>query len=1333
MNSEITENTGFNPFGGNPIEKAISTTEAQREILASCIIGGSSANLAYNESVSIVLTGAVKADVLEKAAQELVARNEALRSSFNAEGTQMLIYFSQQLLFSYNDLSTEDPERADELISDFVAADASAIFDLFNGPLIRFALFKKSENRYILIITAHHVVCDGWSFGTLLEEISGIYNALLNKSELPLRPLLYSDYVQKTSAFTYTKAYELIQNYWLTAYRNNIPAFEIQPDFPRPKQRTYNADRYDYTLPDDVASLAKKTGAKYGGSWVNTMMTIFEILLYKYTGNNDIVIGLAAAGQPFAEMYKLIGHCVHTLPLRSQPQDGYTFAEYLKTRKSKILEDLENQQFTFGSLLEKLNVRRDPSRIPLMPLCFNIDIGMDRNVRFQEAAHEIVYNPRNFETFEIFLNITENKRGYDFQWSYNKQLYSLDTIKGLMQKFTYLLEQVVADPEQKIEELKLEPKQVLATEREQEKYAYGEFSARTIVDILTDRVRERPANIAVVSGNKTVTYQELDERSNRLAHYLISRGAKKEDLVGLCIERHIDMIVAIIGIIKCGAAYVPIAPDYPRDRIAYILKDCGAKILVSTVNLQHLVEGFDSVQTIYADEPTGILTGLPSVRPGVSIKPDNILYVIYTSGSTGNPKGVLIEHRNVVRLFFNDTPLFDFKETDVWCMFHSFNFDFSVWEMFGALLFGGKLVMVPADYTRDAALFYNLIKKERLTVLNQTPSFFNVLQETALEKEALKTIRYVIFGGEALYPSMLKKWSDVYTWCKLINMYGITETTVHVTYKEITAKEIHSNISNIGKPIPTLQCLILDDHFQPVPVGVTGELFVTGEGVARGYLNRPELTEERFMINPFRKNERMYRSGDLARWLPDGNIEYLGRRDLQVKIRGFRIELGEIESRILEIKEVRAAVVLAKDSEKIGQYLVAYVIPENEQILPDREGWQSILGKSLPGYMVPGFYVTMERFPLTANGKIDRNAFPEPHEPSSRQHEYQAPESQVEKKLVQVWSELLGVEKVGINDDFFELGGHSMVAIKVMNRINSEMNIKLPIASLFQYPTIASFANLLKDKSLFEYKILVEIKKSGTKPPIYLIHGGALNILLYKNLKPFLSNNQPLYGIQALGLDGDLRHLDHIESIASRYLDEILRQNPDGPYILIGYSYSGVVVYEMARQLLAAGKKIKMIGILDTNVSNRDLPDGVVDRMLFKIKRQIKKGIFIGSNLFRDPAKVIRYQWALLTKQFNKNEEELIYDYGGEVVEAYDRAYKTYKMVPSSAIKVHLFRVKERIYFIDDFKYLGWKRYAIGGVTVHEIDGDHKTFLLPPHNKKLIEEIEKTLSNMNPL
>ncbi len=555
---------------------------------------------------------------------------------------------------------------------------------------------------------------------------------------------------------------------------------------------------------------------------------------------------------------------------------------------------------------------------------------------------------------------------------------------------------------------------------------------------------------------------------------------------------------------------------------------------------------------------------------------------------------------------------------------------------------------------------------------------------------------------------------------------------MHVTYKEITAKEIHSNISNIGKPIPTLECLILDDHFQPAPIGVTGELFVTGEGVARGYLNRPGLTQERFMMNPFKKNERMYRSGDLARWLPDGNIEYLGRRDFQVKIRGYRIELGEIESRILEIKEVKAAVVLAKDSEKIGRYLVAYIIPESEQILPDREEWQSILQKSLPGYMVPGFYVMMERFPLTSNGKIDRNAFPEPHEFPSKQQEYHAPESQVEKKLVQVWSELLGVEKVGINDDFFELGGHSMVAIKVMNRINSEMNTKLPIASLFQYPTVAGLANLVKDQSLFEYKILVGIKNSGTKPPIYLIHGGALNILLYQNLKPFLSDDQPLYGIQALGLDGDLRYLDNIESIASRYLDEILRQNPDGPYTLIGYSYSGVVVYEMARQLLAAGKKIKMIGILDTNVSNRDLPDGVVDRMLFKIKRQVKKGLFIGGNLLRDPAKVIRYQWTLLKKQFNKNEEERIYDYGSEVVEAYERAYKTYQMIPSSAIKVHLFRVKERIYFIDDFKYLGWKRYAIGGVEVHEIEGDHKTFLLPPHNKKLIEEIERTLSNRNP-
>lgn len=592
-------------------------------------------------------------------------------------------------------------------------------------------------------------------------------------------------------------------------------------------------------------------------------------------------------------------------------------------------------------------------------------------------------------------------------------------------------------------------------------YLIGYPQNKTMVDFFVEQVNKTPENVAVVHGDKKITYDELDKKSNQLANYLLNKGVQRESLIGLSMERGIEMIVAILGIIKCGGAYVPIPPDYPMDRIAYILEDSKTKLIITTSDSGKLFSGFENVSPIYLDEIDEALSHQSTCLPQVAFSANNLLYVIYTSGSTGKPKGVLIEHRNVTRLFFNDAPLFDFNETDVWCMFHSFNFDLSVWEMYGALLYGGKLIIVPKECTRDAELFYGLAKRGGLTVLTQTPSSFNALQETILKKEPINTMRYVIFGGEALYPSSLRKWHEIYPWCKLINMYGITETTVHSTYKEITEKEILSNVSDVGVPIPTLDCLILDDNFNPVPIGETGELFVVGEGVARGYLNRPELTKERFLESPFNKKEKMYRSGDLARYLPDGSIEYIGRKDFQVKIRGFRVELGEIESRLLEIEEIKQVAVLAKDGGEKGKYLVAYIVKDENGVDIDRNKLQETLKKTLPDYMIPKFYVEMKKFPLTNNGKIDRKALPEPDERALQRGLYVAPKTDIEKKLTLVWQELLGIERVGVTDNFFELGGTSLLAQKTVNRIQERYQYQIPITKLYQFPTIESLQNFL--------------------------------------------------------------------------------------------------------------------------------------------------------------------------------------------------------------------------------------------------------------------------------
>lgn len=589
------------------------------------------------------------------------------------------------------------------------------------------------------------------------------------------------------------------------------------------------------------------------------------------------------------------------------------------------------------------------------------------------------------------------------------------------------------------------------------------FPHCTIVDLIEVQAGKTPDRVAVVCNNQQLTYAQLDAQVNQLANYLRKRNVQNEELIGICIERSINMIISMLAVAKAGAAYVPMDPAAPRDRVGYMLEDAHCRIIISTSDLKGIVGGFENVTPVYVDLIEDELKSYSDLSPKLSIQPEDLLYVIYTSGSTGKPKGVLIEHRNVVRLFFNDAPLFVFTENDVWTMFHSFNFDFSVWEMYGALLFGGKLVVVDKQTAKDPSGFYELMKSEEVTILNQTPSAFNALQDVVLQKDPLKKLRYVIFGGEALYPAILKKWHEVYTWCDLINMYGITETTVHVTYKKITEKEITSNLSDIGKPIPTLSCIILDEQLQPVAPGVVGELCVGGAGVARGYLNRPELTAERFITNPYQEGDRLYKSGDLARRLPDGNLEYIGRRDNQVKIRGYRIELGEIESRLQEVEGVHQSVVVAKErGDTTEKYLVAYFTKREDAQNLDTLALREALKGILPEYMVPDFFIELDAIPLTSNGKADKKALPEPDEAVLRRGLYIAPVSETERRLADSWQKLLGFAKVGIEDNFFELGGNSLLAQKLVTALKKEYDFDIPITKLYQNPTIAALQKFLK-------------------------------------------------------------------------------------------------------------------------------------------------------------------------------------------------------------------------------------------------------------------------------
>ncbi|WP_179335208.1 non-ribosomal peptide synthetase [Winogradskyella costae] len=1065
--------TNFNPFSGPEIEKVIYTTPSQVEIWFACELGGDDANMSYNESVSLILNGRLKDEVLKDAVQNLVSRHEALRSVFSTDGQFMTIFKNLPIEIETQDLSKLSQLEKKASIKANVTANANTVFDLVKGPLFRVGLIKCSETEHHLVLTAHHIICDGWSVGVMLDELGSFYSATMNgKTPNVATPVSFSAYAEEEDGFIGSKEYKETEQYWLKQYEASIPIVSLPTDFPRPKIRTFKSNRLDFGFDYDLVSDLKKVGIKSGASFVVTLLSAFEVFLYHQTGQDDLVVGLPAAGQSQTGKIQLIGHCVNLLPLRSKLASDMPFNTYLKNRKNRFFDDYDHQRFGFGQLLQKLNIARDLSRVPLVPVVFNIDMGKTNNVAFEGLNYKLKSNPRSFENFELALNASGTENELVLQWSYNAALFTSTRIEQMMTSFKELLYGIVANPNIEIGKIIKEDNSAAAKLNDTNVFLsnsiidkscvlddedYQNYTKeKSIVDLFLSQVKKTPNNIAVAFGSKKITYKELDSLSNQFSNYLIDfHGVKIDDLISVMIERSEWIIVVAIGILKSGAAYVPIEPKYPEKRKRYIIDDSECKIVIDNQFITDFINKLDELS--------------PKLNDSVKTLPESRCYVIYTSGTTGNPKGVMVEHRNVVSLLYNGKNLFKFNENDVWCMFHSFCFDFSVWEMYGPLFFGGKLIIVPEVTAKDPFEFISMIEKEGITVLNQTPSAFINLVESTNSLDLSLNLRYIIFGGEALFPKHLKTWYNKYPNIKFINMYGITETTVHVTFKEIDQFAIDSNISTIGNCIPTLTAYILDEYKNPQPVGVVGELYVAGKGVARGYLNRPELTKERFLPDIFKKDERMYRSGDLAKWLPNGEIEFIGRNDDQVKIRGHRIEIREVEAALRSLSNIKQSVVVTSNHLAGELSLVAYIQPidteDNLNIVRDQ------LKEILPEFQIPSTFMWVENFPLTTNGKIDKTKLPSPeYVRTDSNSDLNIAQTQLEKDIANIWSELLQIPVIDVRDNFFEMGGSSLIAQRVIGALRKKLNIKIPLIKIFQYPTISQLAESLSENLQVEEK-----------------------------------------------------------------------------------------------------------------------------------------------------------------------------------------------------------------------------------------------------------------------
>jgi amino acid adenylation domain-containing protein len=1129
----------------------------------------------YNAPRRYHLTGPLDVPALERALEEIARRHETLRTRLperNGEPIQEILP-APSLRIPVVDLTARGEDIRDRLAA-FERAESRRAFHLATEPPWRATLARLAPTEHVLLLTFHHVVFDGWSRLVLEKELGTLYGAFVRGEPSPLGelPIQYADYSTWERERLSGDLLERLLAYW-EEQLSELPFVELPTDRQRPPSASFDGARHQFEIPAPLAHRVRSFAASQRATPFMTLMALFQALVHRLTGLDDVPVGCPTSGRTMPGTEGLIGCFINPVVVRGDLSGNPTFKELVERTRQRTIRSLSHAELRFELLVLKLRPERVQGVNPLFQVLFQVrtfprtPMGMLPGLTVESG-----FVDTGGATVDQAWSLNAYGDCFAAEVDYDTALFEESTVRRMGERFLRMLEGALADPDARLSDLPLldaGERQRIQIEWNQTTTAYPR--ERSIVELFVECAESDPEAVALERGNEQVRYRELDERSSRLASALMESGVEPGTLVGLCMKRSIEMVVGMLAALRCGAAYVPLDPDDPEDRLSFMSEDAGLVAVV--VEPGHEQREFGTGVTVLAGttSPEGFRSSEPATAdraPG----PEDLAYVLYTSGSTGLPKGVAVEHRAVVRLV-RDTDYVSIGPGDRVAHVSHPAFDATTFEVWAALLNGATVVILDPDTVLEPPRLARELRARGVTALFLTTALFNAVADEA--PDAFRTVRTVMFGGEVVDPARVRKVLAADPPARLLHVYGPTECTTFATWHRVTEVDPAATTIPIGRPIANTRAWVVDPHGGVVPAGVPGELLLGGDGLARGYHGRPELTRERFVDAPFGAGERVYRTGDRVRREEDGSIVFLGRFDRQVKVRGFRIELGEVEAALAGHPSVRECVVAAREAGPGDRRLLAWVVANGYS--PASADLNRFLSDRLPRYMLPSAYIVVNAMPLNRNGKVDVRALPDPPapEPAARLV------TDTERLLAEVWRETLGVPEVGRTDDFYDLGGHSLLAVRLFSEIEKRTGRRLPIAIFDHGLTIAAVAERLEQETTEAgTDFLVPIRSGGPRPPLFLVHGGGGHVFVYRWLASQLDGDRPVFGFNLKGI----RSADTprtVEEMAERYLGDLEVAYPEGPCLLGGYSFGGVVAWEMARRLRARGRAVPLLVLLE--------------------------------------------------------------------------------------------------------------------------------------------------------